>query len=79
LDKFYGWNVANLTHWEKSWKDEDGQEHFSGWDAYYLGKDGTVKWTAEYFETKELAQEALDKYLASEEVKVDSSNGRTLV
>jgi len=60
----HGWFVSNHTYWGKTYKDEyTGKEYCSGWDAYYLHKDGTVQTISDYYKTKELAQEALDKYL----------------
>lgn len=60
----HGWFVSNQTYWGKTYKDEEtGKEYCSGWDAYYLHKNGEVEAYSDYFETRELAAKTLSEFL----------------
>jgi hypothetical protein len=73
-DKFHGWFVANKTYWGKTVVDEDtGKEYCSGWDSYYLHKNGEIEIYSDYFETKELAEQALNNYLEKEKHEASST------
>lgn len=68
------WFVANKTYWGKTVVDEDtGTEYCGGWDAYYLHKDGEIQPYADYFETKELAEQALKIHLEKEKHEATST------
>lgn len=63
-----GWFIDNRIHWCKTEIDPETREKYnSGWNAYYLLKDGTVHENLcskeNYFKTKEEAQKHLKTYL----------------
>ena len=72
-DKFVGWYVVNRTYWGKTTIIDD-ETYFSGWDAYYLHKDGSIEGYSDYFATKEEAETALKDYLNKEKQNANITN-----